>query len=142
MLLPEQNTTKKEQIDKIMSELEFVNKGNGKYEIKVLCGSAVYTREFQGHLPDLYNLVSWKGYLEEENTWKPVLAIQNPQKLATNFYKEYPENPMVVSLLIDSAPPIARLTAKLSIRSEASNLEHQWDRPAKNSAANKCNKKT
>lgn len=49
---------------------------NEKYKIKVICDNVVYARESKsGHLPKLYYLVSYKKYLEEENTWKSTLAI-------------------------------------------------------------------
>ena len=42
---------------------------SGEYEVDAIQDSAVYARESKsGHLPDLYYLVSWKRYLEEENT--------------------------------------------------------------------------
>ena len=69
--LLEQDTTRKGRIDKEVRQMEF-NAGdnnNGKYEVEAIWDSAVYARESKsGHLPDLYYLVSWKRYLEEENT--------------------------------------------------------------------------
>ena len=50
------------------TELDVNNEG-GKYKVEAIWDSAVYTRELEsGHLPGLYYLVFWKGYLEEENT--------------------------------------------------------------------------
>ena len=46
-----------------------------KYKIKAIRDSTVYTRELKDHLQRLYYLVSCKKYLEEENTWKPVLVV-------------------------------------------------------------------
>ena len=60
------------------TQLDFEFKaGNDKeYEVDGIWDSAVYARESAGQLLELYNLVLWKGYPEEGNTWKPVSAIQ------------------------------------------------------------------
>ena len=39
-----------------------------KYELEAIRDSAVYAKEANRHLPGLYYLVVWKGYLKEENT--------------------------------------------------------------------------
>ncbi len=61
-------------------------------------------------MPGLSYLILWKGYPEEENTWKPSSAIIHLQKLISTFYKENPEKPTATSLPLDSAPLIARPT--------------------------------
>ena len=49
-------------------ELDLGDK-NGEYKVEAIWDSKVYARESEsGHLLDLYYLVSWKIYLEEENT--------------------------------------------------------------------------
>ena len=48
-------------------ELEFDTSNNREYEVETIKDSAVYAKETEGHLPDLYYLVSWKGYPEEES---------------------------------------------------------------------------
>ena len=50
--------------------MEFnVDKNGGEYKVKEIWNSAIYARESKsGHLLGLYYLVSWKKYLEEENT--------------------------------------------------------------------------
>ena len=58
-------------------QLEFEASNNKEYEIDGIQDSAVYARESARQLPELYYLVSWKGYSEEENTWKLVSAIQH-----------------------------------------------------------------
>ncbi len=69
MSLLEQDTTSKKRVDETTSRLEFESDGDGEeYEVKAIRDSAVYARESEGHLLGLYYLVSWKGYLEEENT--------------------------------------------------------------------------
>ena len=45
MLLLEQETIKKGQVDKTMSKLEFQDDGDKKYKIEAICNSAVYTKK-------------------------------------------------------------------------------------------------
>ncbi len=61
-------------------------------------------------MPGLYYLVSWKGYSEKENTWKPSSAVIHLQKLISIFYKEHPEKSTMTSLFLDCVLPIARPT--------------------------------
>ena len=51
-------------------QLEFeAGDNNEEYKVKGIRNSAVYARESEaGHLPDLYYLVSWKGYPKDEST--------------------------------------------------------------------------
>ena len=68
MSLLEQNTTRKGRVDENATELD-VGDNNGEYKVEAIWDSVVYARESKsGHLPGLYYLVFWKGYLEEENT--------------------------------------------------------------------------
>ena len=94
---------------------EELDAGNdGEYKVEAIWDSTVYARESKsGHLPGLYYLVSWKGYLEEENTWEPASAVQHLRKLISSFHKDYPDKPTVTSPAIDIAPPIARPTEPL-----------------------------
>ena len=109
--LPEQNTTKKGQVNDIQLDFEF-EAGNGEeYEVDGIWDSAVYTRESAGQLPGLYYLVLWKDYPEEENTWESVLAIQQLWRLITTYHKNNPEKPTATFVPIDTAPPMARPTA-------------------------------
>ena len=75
--LLEQDTTRKDLVDKKVRQIEFDAGDNSReYKLEVIWDSAVYAKELKsGHLPGLYYLVLWKGYPEEENTWKPVLAV-------------------------------------------------------------------
>lgn len=88
-----------------MSQLEF--EGNGKieeYQVKPICDSAVYAKESEyDHLPNLYYLVSWKGYPEKENTWEPTSGIQYLWRLLSIFHKEHLEKATATSSLIDLA---------------------------------------
>ena len=66
--LLEQDIIKKGRMDDENVKLDTGDE-NGKYEVEVIWDSEVYARELEsGHLPVLYYLFSWKGYLEEENT--------------------------------------------------------------------------
>ena len=72
----EQDTTRKGWVDENTTKLDTGDNNSGEYELKAIWDSAVYTRESEsGHLSSLYYLVSWKRYLEEENTWEPTSAV-------------------------------------------------------------------
>lgn len=66
----------------------------------------------EGQLPELYYFTSWKYYSEAEDTWEPVLAVMHLEKIISIFYKDNLEKLTVISLLIDSAPCIAKLSTK------------------------------
>ena len=73
-------------------QLGFEAGDDKEYEANGVQNSAVYAKEsITSQLPGLYYLVLWKGYLGEENTWKPVLAIQHLQRLVTTYHKDNPE---------------------------------------------------
>lgn len=58
--------------------LEFNNEKNSeKYEFEAICNKKIHTKESDSgyYLIDLYHLVLWKSYLEEENTGELILAI-------------------------------------------------------------------
>ena len=67
---------KKGRMNKLFSEPkpEFDAGNNKKYKVEAIINSPVYTKEAKEHLPGLYNLVSWKGYLEEKSLWEPSFA--------------------------------------------------------------------
>lgn len=67
-----------------------------------------------GHLPRLYNLVFWKSYPEEKDTWEPASAMQHLQKLVITFHKDYPNKPIVMVFSIDTISLIARPNMKPS----------------------------
>ena len=78
VLLLEQDTTRKGRVDKEVRQMKFDagDDESGEYEMEAIRDSAVYARELEsGHLPDLYYLVSWKRYPEEENSWELASAV-------------------------------------------------------------------
>ena len=94
--------------------------GNGEeYEVNGIQDSTVYAKESVGQRPGLYYLVLWKSYPEKENTWEPALAIQHLQSLVTAYHKDNPEKPMAISVPVDTALSMARLTALLMTRPTA-----------------------
>ena len=75
VFLLEQDTIKKEWINDMQLDFKFEAGNDKEYEVDGIWYNAVYAKESAGQLPGLYYLVSWKGYLEEENIWEPALAI-------------------------------------------------------------------
>ena len=101
-------------MDEKVRQMEF-NAGNNreKYKLGAIWDNAVYARESEsGYLPSLYYLVSWRGYLEEENTWELASAVHYLRKLISSFYKDHPDKPNATSPAIDTPPPMARPTIK------------------------------
>ena len=111
--LLKQDSTRKGQVnDENVAELNAGNK-NKKYEVEVIWDSKIYARKLEsGHLPGLYYLLSWKGYLEEENIWEPDLAVQHLRKLISSFCKDHLDKPTMTSPAIDTALPMAKPTVK------------------------------
>ena len=68
MSLLEQDITRKEQVDKKVTKLEFQASNSKKYKVKAIWDSAVDASKAKSYLPGLYYLVAWKKYLKEENT--------------------------------------------------------------------------
>ncbi len=113
--LLEQDITRKGQVDnktllELEKELEFEAGGNKEYEVKPIIDSAVYGQQANDQMPNLYYLILWKGYPEEENTWEPSSAVIHLWKLISTFHKEHPEKPIATSPPLNSAPPMAKPT--------------------------------
>ena len=118
MSLLEQDTIRKERVDKNMTKLEFDAGDLKEYEMEAIWDSVVYAMESKsGHLSCLYYLVAWKGYPEEKNTWELFLTIQHLKKMIRLFHKNYFEKPTMISPPIDSTPPMARSTIKSTAKS-------------------------
>ncbi len=106
-----------------------LDKGNREeYEVEAICDSVVYAREWEGHLPVLHYMVSWKSYPEKENTWEPVLTVLHLCKFISTFHRDHLDKPPATFPLIDSAVLIARPTVRLI---EVSSTKQKRDRPAK-----------
>ena len=100
-------------MDENATELDTCNDNSGKYKVEAIWDSAVYRQKSEsGHLSRFYYLVSWKGYLEEENTWKPYLAVQHLKKLINLFYKDHPDKSIATFKAIDTVSPMAKPTIK------------------------------
>lgn len=58
----------KERIDEDTTKLYASNNKSRKYKVKAISNSAIYIWNLKlCHLPRLYHLISWNGYLKEEN---------------------------------------------------------------------------
>ena len=58
MSLLEEDITKKERVNKKMTELDFETGNSEEYKVEVIRDSAVYNRESESHLPGLYYLIA------------------------------------------------------------------------------------
>ena len=98
MLLLKQNIITKRRVNKKVPELDARDKNSKKYKVKTIWNGAVYANKSEsGHLLDLYYLVVWKGYSEEENTQKQLLAVQYLKKLISSFHKNHLEKQTATS---------------------------------------------
>lgn len=104
-------------VNKIISWLVFKNNNKSKeYKVEAIFNSTFYFKISEnGHFPDLYYLILYKKFFQEENTWKPVFAIQHLSKFVNNFHKYYPKKFIVIFPLIY----LILLTARLTVRLEA-----------------------
>ena len=67
--LLQQDTTRKERLDKRVMKLEVEASNSEEYKVEAIWDSAVYTSKSElGYPLGLYYLVALKGYPEEENT--------------------------------------------------------------------------
>ncbi len=113
-------------MDKVLPEpekdVEFETEGNKKYEIKTIIDSAVYGQQTNDQILDLYYLILWKGYPEEENTWEPLSAVIYLQKLINILHKEHLKKPTVTSPPLDSAPLMAMPTISKELKQKRGRL--------------------
>ena len=111
--LLEQNTTRKQRVNKQVKELELKAGNSKEYKVETIWDSAVHASKLESdQLPSLYYLVAWKRYPKEENIWEPLSAVQHLKKLINFFHKDQQEKPTTTSPPIDSTLPIARLTIR------------------------------
>ena len=94
------------------SEPEFDAGNNKEYKVEAIIDSTVYAKEAERYLLGLYYLVSWKSYLEEENTWESSSTVMHLQKMISTFHKDHPEKLTVTFLPFNSAPPMAKPSVK------------------------------
>ena len=107
-LLEQPDTTRKRRE---FSVLDFEpGDDNKEYEVEAIRDSAVYAKEADGHLQELYYLVAWKSYLEEKNTREPFSAVMHLQKIVSTFHKDHLEKPTATSAPLNSAPLMAKPT--------------------------------
>ena len=132
MSLLEQDTTRKGRVHEKNAEELDAGDNSGEYKVEAIQDSAVYARESKSdHLPGLYYLVSWKGYPEEENIWKPASAIQHFRKLIGSFHKDHPDKPTATSLSINTVPPMARPIVKLPAKQKRGRPANSTNKRAK-----------
>ena len=77
MSLLEQDTTRKGRVDdEYAAKPDASDDESEEYKVEAIWNSKVYAKKSEsGHLPGFYYLVSWKGYLKEENIWEPASAV-------------------------------------------------------------------
>ena len=113
----ENNNTKKGRVDEEVRQMEFDagDDKSGEYKVEAIWDSAVYARESEsGYLPSPYYMVSWKRYLEKENTWEPASAVQHLRKLISLFHKDHLDKWSATSPSINTTTIMARPTIKLT----------------------------
>ena len=129
MSLLEQDSTRKRR-EFFVPEFEPGN-NNKEYKVKSIQNSTVYTKEADGHLLGLYYLVVWKGYPEEENIWEPFSAVIHLRKMVSTFHKDHPEKLTATAAILDSTPPIAKLTIQLAMKRKRGQLIRRAKKRAK-----------
>ena len=63
----EQDITKKDWVDKNVTELEFNTGNSEEYKVEAMRDSAIYAKKSEGYLPVFYYLVAWKSYPKKKN---------------------------------------------------------------------------
>ncbi len=69
--LLEQEITRKRRVNNKSPsepEKEFEDGNNKEYKVELIIDSVIYSKEGNDEMLDLYYLVLWKGYPEEEST--------------------------------------------------------------------------
>lgn len=110
-----------------MSQPKLDKADNKEKKVEVICDFKIYANELESYLLNLYYLISWNSYPEEENTLESALVIEYLQRLVTTFHKKYQEKPIAISLPINLILPTARPIVKL----RASNNKQKRVQPTK-----------
>ena len=79
--------------------LSVVIKGEEEYKVEKILNK----RKFRGK--DRY-LVQWKGYIAEEDTWKPRENLENARDLVEKFEEEYREESRCCCLVMKAYGPL------------------------------------
>jgi len=79
--------------------LSVVIKGEEEYKVEKILNK----RKFRGK--DRY-LVQWKGYIAEEDTWKPRENLENARDLVEKFEEEYREESRCCCLVMKAYRPL------------------------------------
>ena len=99
------------------TEVPMFEPGNDKeYKVKTIRNSTVYAKEVDRHLSGLNYLVTWKGYLKEENTWEFSLIVMHLRKMISIFHKDYWEKPTAILAPLDFALSKTKPTIQLSAK--------------------------
>lgn len=121
----EKDTIKKKQVNKLLElELELNIEDNKEYKVEAIVDNTIYAKVARDYLLELYYLISWKDYLEDESTWEPISTIIYLWKMINIFHKNYLKKPIVTSPFPDSILLIAKLTVK--------SVKQKHDRSIKN----------
>lgn len=88
-----QDITRKKQVDKIMSRLEFdISKGeDNKYKIEAIHNSAVYASKTKGNLSSQYYLVLWKSY-SKVGDFLSIAFLSYPPLFSTRIWRFFTYN--------------------------------------------------
>ena len=114
-------------------DMEFKVEGDKKYEIKAIINSTIYGQQANSNqMPGLYYLVLGKGYLEEKNTWKLLLAVIHLQKLISTFHKEHPKKPTAISSSLNFVLLMAKLTVPKKPKQKRNRLNKKVNKRSKN----------
>ena len=138
MSLLEKDTTRRRHVDnKALSEvekdIEIEIGGDKEYEVKVIIDYAVYNQQANNNqMPGFYYLVLWKGYLKEQNTQGPSLAVIHLRKLISTYHKEHTEKPTATSPPLNFAPPIAKPMVPKKLKQKCGRLNKRPNKRSRN----------
>ena len=126
--LLEQDTLRKRQE---FSVPEFEPGDNKEYKMETILDSAIYAKEADRQLPELYYLVAWKGYPEEKSIWELFLAVIYFWKLLSKFHHKNLIKLTTTSPPIDTTLSMAKLTIQLPAKRKQGWLTRHAQKRAK-----------